>query len=213
MSNSKQVALPILILILLVGFMVSFRSFLLTYIVEPVALLFWALWRIVASVDQHIYWFALIGFCSILIIRLLPTGNDSSSGSAYKNRDKSLSRVEHWQILIKNATLGNAESRLLRDNLKGLLITIGAQDEQSEPIELEEILTRGENSLPLTAQQYLFPPVDREEKISIIQKINLMFLAPRWIRKWISKFVYQDNTLIDEILRRMEIELEINNEE
>ena len=213
MSNSKQFALPILILILLVGFMVSFRSFLLTYIVEPVALLFWALWRIVASVDQHIYWFALIGFCSILIIRLLSTGNDSSSGSAYKNRDKSLSRVEHWQILIKNATLGNAESRLLRDNLKDLLISIGAQDEQSEPIELEEVLTKGEISLPLAVQRYLFSPVDRGGKFSIIQKINLMFLAPRWIRKWISKFVYQDNTLIDKTLRWMEVELEINNEE
>jgi hypothetical protein len=213
MSNSKQFALPILILILLVGLMVSFRSFLLTYIVEPVALLFWALWRVIASVDQHIYWFALIVFCSILVLRLLPTENDSSSGSAYNDREKSLNRVEHWQTLIKDAVWGNEESRLLSDNLKDLLISIGAQDEQSEPIELEEIFMKGEKSLPLAVQQYLFSPVDRGGKFFIIQKINLMFLTPRWIRKWISKFIYQDYTLIDETLRWMEIELEINDEE
>lgn len=212
-NNYKQFALPILISILLVGLMVSFRSFLLAYVIEPIALLFWAFWRVIASVDQHIYWFALIVFCSILVLRLLPTGNDSSSASAYNDREKSLNRVEHWQTLIKNATLGNEESRLLRDNLKDLLISIGAQDEQSEPMELEDIFMKGEISLPLAVQQYLFSPVDNGGRFSIFQKINLIFLAPRWIRKWISKFIYQDNTLIDETIRWMEIELEINDEE
>ena len=213
MGNNKQFALPILITVLFVIFVASFRSFLLTNIVEPVALLFWALWRIITSVDQHIYWSVLIVFCSILALRLIPSGNDSSSGSAYNDREKSLIRVEHWQTLMRNAVLGNDESRRLRDSLKDLLRSIAAQDERSESIELEDVLTKGEIPLSLAVQQYLFPPADTGGKFFINQKINPMLRSPRWLRKWIGKFIYQDNTLIDEIIRWMETELEINDEE
>ncbi|MGW8316237.1 MAG: hypothetical protein ACWGNV_11595, partial [Bacteroidales bacterium] len=70
-----------------------------------------------------------------------------------------------------------------------------------ETRKLEEIFMKGEISLPLAVQQYLFSPIERGGKFSIFKKINLMFLTPRWIRKWTSKIIYQDYTLIDETLR------------
>ena len=212
MGNNKQLVSPILITILLVILVVSFRSFLMTNIVEPIALLFWALWRVITSVDQHIYWIALIVFCSILVLRLFPSGDDKPSGLIYNDRGKQLSRVEHWQTLMKDAVLGNDEGRRFHDSLKDLLISVVAQDERTDPFELEEVVAKGEVPLSLATQQYLFPPVGGHKKYHLNQKINIMFLTPRWLRKWTGKFVHQDYTSIDETLQWMETELEINDE-
>ena len=212
MRNNKQFALPILITVLLVILIVSFRSFLLTNIIEPIALLFWAFWRIITSVNQHVYWMALIVLCSMLFLRLFPSGDNKSSRSAYNDRGKSLNRVEHWQTLMKDSVLGNDKSRRLHDSLKDLLISIVAQGEEGDPIELEEFVAKGKVPLSLATQQYLYPPVERHGKFHLNQKINIMSLAPRWLRKWRGKFVHQDYTSIDEILRWMETELEIDDE-
>lgn len=212
MNNSKQFAIPILITILLVILIISFRSFLLTNIVEPVALLFWAVWRIIASVDQNVYWIVLIVFCSILVFRLFPSGRENSHELAYNYRDKSLDRVEHWRTLIKDAALGNSERRRLRDSLKVLLTTVVAQDEHSEPTGLEEGIANGKIPLPLTTQRFLYPQNGMHRSFSMNQQLNILSLAPRWLRRWAGKFIHQDHILIDETLRWMEIELEINDE-
>ena len=211
MGNNKQFAFPILIMLLLVILIVSFRFFLLANVVRPVALLLWALWRVISSVDQQIYWMGLIILCSILVLRLFPSDNNSTE-SAYRNRDKSLGRVEHWQTLIKDSTLGNNESKRLHDSLKDLLSTVVAEDEQSEPTKLENGITKGKSRLPFTSQTLLFPQNKTQKNLSIGLPPNPIFLLPRWLRSWASRFVRHDYTLIDETLRWMETELEINDE-
>jgi hypothetical protein len=197
---------------LFVSFIVIFRAFIFTNIVRPVALLFWALWRIVSSVNQNIYWVALIVLCLILILRILPFDQDISSRSIYNDRARSPARVEHWQTLIKAAVPGNDKSRLLRDSLRNLLISVISQDEQFNPIDLEKIIATGEAPISLAAQQYILPTGNRDRKFSIKQKMATLLLTPIWLRKWIGKFIHQDYTSIDETLRWMETELEINDE-
>jgi len=212
MRSHKQLVLQILIMTLLVSLIIIFRAFIFTNIVRPVALLFWALWRIVSRVHQNIYWAILIVLCLILILRILPTGQDTSFSSIYNDRDKSLARVEHWQTLIKAAISGNDKNRLLSDSLRKLLISVISQDEQFNPTDLEKIISTGGTPISLAAQQYIFPPGRRDRKVSIKQKITILLLTPKWLRKWTGKFIHQDYTSIDEILRWMETELEINNE-
>ena len=212
MGRYKKFMLPTLLIVLFVILVVSFRSFLRANFIEPIALLLWTLWHVISSVDQHIYWVILIVICSILAIRLLPSGIEDSHESAYSRIDQSPSRVDYWQSLIKNAALGSDENERLHDNLKNLLLTVVAQDERAEPVEIEDVIAKGKTPLPLTTQRLLFPQNGTRWKFPVGQQLKFLYLGPRWLRRWTNKFVHQDYTLIDETLRWMEIELELNDE-
>ena len=212
MDRFKDDFLPILILFLLVSLVIIFRSFLMAYIIEPVVLLCWVVWRILSGVDQNIYWIVLIVFCSILFIRLIPFGTDKSPHSAYDYTYNPLNRVEYWRTLIIDADLGKNESEYLQDSMKELLITVTTQVERSDPTDSEEMIVKGSASLPLAAQEYLFPSRRKHGRFSIHHQRNIKFLVPTWLRRWTRKFMHQDHSLVDEILRWMETELEINYE-
>jgi len=212
MDRIKKYVLPFLILFLLVSLIVIFRSFLMAYIFEPVALLCWVVWRIVSGVDQNIYWIVLIVICIILVIRLIFYKNDKPPNSAYNYTYKPLNRVEYWQTIIMDSDLGKNESEYLRDRLKELLIIVITQGERSDSADTAEIIGNGNASLPLAAHRYLFPSRGEHGMFSLNQQRNFMFLVPRWLRGWTRKFFHQDHSLVDEILKWMETELEINYE-
>lgn len=212
MDRIKKYVLPFLILFLLVSLIVIFRSFLMAYIFEPVALLCWVVWRIVSGVDQNIYWIVLIVICIILVIRLIFYKNDKPPNSAYNYTYKPLNRVEYWQTIIMDSDLGKNESEYLQDSMKELLITVTTQVERSDPTDSEEMIVKGSASLPLAAQEYLFPSRRKHGRFSIHHQPNIKFLVPTWLRRWTRKFIHQDHSLVDEILRWMETELEINYE-
>ena len=212
MDRLKKYMPPLLILILFVSLVVSFRSFLMINIIEPIALMCWAVWRIVSSVDQNALWIILIVFCSILFIYLFLSGKDNITSSAYHDTYNSLNRVDYWRTQIKNAALGKKENDELRDNLKELLITVIVREERSDSTDLEEIVEKGQVSLSLAAHQFLFSPKGKREIFSITHQLKAILLAPRWLRKWTMKLIRQDNTSIDEIIRLMEAELEISYE-
>lgn len=207
MDKIKSYLLPVLILSLIVGLAIGFRSFLMANIIEPVAVLFWLIWRTIASVDQSIYWTILIILCSILVIRLIPTEKENAQNPKYEYKYKSINRVEHWQTLIKNASLGKDETENLRGNLKRLLESAIGQEEKYDPTDLEKIVAREKATLSTRAQQFLAPLKGRGH-LSFIN--NLLGLSPEWLRKWMGKFVRQDTTSINEILDWMENEMEIN---
>ena len=187
MDRFKEDFLPILILFLLVSLVIIFRSFLMAYIIEPVVLLCWVVWRI-------------------------PFGTDKSPHSAYDYTYNPLNRVEYWRSLIIDADLGKNESEYLQDSMKELLITVTTQVERSDPTDSEEMIVKGSASLPLAAQEYLFPSRRKHGRFSIHHQPNIKFLVPTWLRRWTRKFIHQDHSLVDEILRWMETELEINYE-
>jgi len=182
----------------------------MAYIIQPIAVLFWAAWRALASVDQNIYWVLLVVFCAILVLRLIPEGKDRSASSAYNNTHKPLNRVEFWQAVFKDAALGKKESDFLRDNLRQLLLAVVAQTERSDLTESGEIIANEQAPLSPAARRYLFTSSERRGVFSRYDHRAIRFLAPRWFRKRTRIFVRQDETLIDEILRQMEADLEIS---
>ncbi|MFC1936038.1 hypothetical protein ACFLYP_00065 [Chloroflexota bacterium] len=184
----------------------------MAYIIEPIALLCWTVWRIASSVDQNIYWMLLIVSFSILVINLVLSGKHNAPRSAYTDKYRAPGRVENWQKLIENASLRKNETEHLRDELKNLLISVITQGARSDSINSEEIVEKVQESLPLAAHQFLFPPTRQRGISSIRHQLKSLLLAPRWLRKWTRKFISQDNTSIEEILRWMEIEMEINHE-
>lgn len=192
MGSNKKLLFPIIVFLLIV-LIATFRVFLLPYVIAPIALLFWAFWRVISSVDQTIYWILLIVTCALLVLRIIPSVREETPNPAYNAKKKSLNRVEHWQKLMKDAALGKDESKRLCESLEALLVNVAAQEEQSETTAIKDAIAEAKFPLALSKQR------------------SLLF-GPRWFRPWVSKFFPQDYTLIDETLRWMESELELNHD-
>src|SRR5512140_740144 len=60
MKSSSRLSLLLLILGLLFCLGILFRSWLLKGVVEPIAILFMYLWRVIQSVHQGVYWGILL---------------------------------------------------------------------------------------------------------------------------------------------------------
>lgn len=194
-----------LILSLFLGFAITFRAYLITNIFEPIAMLFWAAWRIVSSVHQNAYWIILIVICAIPVIRLIPFGQDMPS-SAYGDDYSSINRVEDWLMLVKNAPLGVDETEYLRNRLKRLL-------RSTQQLERFPSAKPDETSLPLTLRRFLFPTKDKHNKSPGDYRLQLLFLTPKWFRRWAGKKLQINNTEIDETLTWMESLMEINHDQ
>ena len=212
MEKFKKTILPFLMLALLVGLFISFRSFLMDYIIQPIALLLWAVWRIISSVDQNIYWIALIVFCTTLVIRLIPSEKDNSPSLAYSHTYKPPNRVEYWQTLIDESILGKNKSEYLRNRIKELSMTVISQVEQTAEMDADKMIATGIPSLPPAARQYLFPPNGKDGISSIKDQLDNNVFVPRCLRRWQRRYIQQNTAMLDEILTWMETELEISNE-
>lgn len=202
---------PFIVLSLFLGSAIIFRTFLITNIFEPIAMLFWAAWRIVSSVHQNIYWIILILICSIPVMRLIPFRRNTS-GSAYRDDYSPIERVEDWQTLMKNAPLGMAETGYLRDSLKRLLISV-QQLERFSSVKLDQIAVPEAASLPLAVRRFLFPAKEKDKMPSEDFRLQLLFLTPKWFRRWAGKVFQIDNSAIEETLMWMESLMEISNDQ
>lgn len=205
MNRNQKYILLVLALLIAIGLALVFRSFLMTYFIEPVALLVWVFWRIFSSLDQGIYWVVLIVICAILVARLLTLGRQRTPPSRYSSTYEPADRVEHWRLLISNASLGRYESKFLRDSLKRLLIAVITADERPNSHEISERLLLEDEFLSPEARRFLFPSKEKETSLS--------FFIPEWFRKRARIFNDQKYALIEEFLKSMETDLEISNEE
>ena len=213
MEMYKKSILPFLILALLTGLFVGFRSFLMDYIVEPIAYLFWAVWRIISSVDQNFYWIALIVICTILVIRRIPSEKDNSPSPAYIYKYKPPNRVEYWRTLIDESIRGKNKNEYLRYKIEELTMTIITQVERPATTGADEFMKTEILPLSPTARQYLFPSNGEDRVSSLKNWLSNDVVIPRWLRRGRRKHIQQYNAILDEILKWMETELEISNEE
>jgi len=197
---------PLLVPGLVLGLVIYFHTFLISYIFEPIALLFWALWRIIASVHQNYYWMILILISSILLIRFIPFTRNTS-GSAYPDERSSPNRVEDWLRLMKNSSDGTDETEFLRASLKRLLISI-YQVEQPHCMKMDEGVMPEALLLPEIVHRFLFPTKRKHDC-----RLQILLFIPKWIRSWASKVLQIDNTPIEEALVWMESVMEINNDQ
>jgi hypothetical protein len=100
----------------------------------------------------------------------------------------------------------------LRSNLKELLLAMIDQEEQSNPINSERIVSLGKASLPISAQDFLFPPKQKSKIFSGGLQLQSLISTPRWFRRWVRKSIQPDNTSIDEVLKWMESTMEISHD-
>jgi hypothetical protein len=210
MARLKKAFLPLLILITVISLVIGFRAFVMSNIIEPITIFFWAVWRLISSVDQNTYWMFLILVCVILVIYLTAAGRQRTPSSAYHETNTSLNRIEYWHKLIEDASLGDTERDYLRDNLLGLL---NAASNETQRLDSTLSTTTSEpSSLPAAVQKFLYPSKGKNGKGTPLRQMNFFFLAPKWLRRWLRKTFFKDHTLIDHILQTMEKQLELSNE-
>ena len=197
---------PLLVLGLVLGLIIYFRSYLLTNIIEPVAVIFWALWRIISSVHQNYYWTILILISSILLIRFIPFRR-IASGLAYPEEQSPPNRVEDWLRLMKKAPDGKHETEYLRASLKRLLISI-YQVDRSHSMKIDEAVMPEAVLLPETIHRFLFP-----EKKKHNFGLQILLLMPKLFRIWTNRVFQIDDSPIEETLAWMESMMEINNDQ
>ncbi len=209
MKAFREKPLPFLIPLLFLALIIGFRSFFMSYIINPIVLGFWMVWRTLSSLDQAIYWTALIIFCVLLFLRLIFYRQDKRPNLAYSYSYRAPNWVDYWRTLIDDALIGEYESEPLRESLSEVVIKIITQVEKPENMSTDEFIKEGTMSLPPAVQEYLFPQ-SGEHKTFLSQLRNKLFTS-RWVWWRKRKYIHEQNALMDEILKWMEAELEINN--
>ena len=206
MKSLNRIIMPLLVLFLLAGLVVRFRSYLLDYLIRPIALLAWGAWRTLLSVDQRFYWILLVIICGGLVFRLIPFWSKQKVKQVYRYAYRPPSQLEYWQALFKDRlSMGNGRDQL-RSSLRELAITLMAQDEKTEPSNAEMRINQKISLLPPRMREYLFPPGQEDG----IFTRNVQKRA--WFRKIRIKKEPKEDILIDATLQWMESELEIDHE-
>jgi hypothetical protein len=213
MESLKRYLLPFLVIVLLAGLVESFRSFLIAYIAEPIAVSGWTVVRILNSIDQHIYWIVLIAVCVLLVIRLVPRERDNIPRSTYTYSYRMPNRVESWKGLIGNAGLGDQDAEALRESLKKLLASALSEKQEPGTKELEELVVSERVRLSPRAKDFLFPSEGSGRKHPHGSWFNIFLFLPERLRKLPGNLAQKDLAALDEILAYLETEMEIRHDQ
>ena len=189
---------PALAVTVLAAVVVAFRGTIVSLILEPLAWLLWAGWRLLASVDQQIWWVLVALACAVPVIRLFnsqlrlhdvdrpPEAWESSPGG----------RVEHWISRAARLAESEAGRRALRADLESLAASVGETTRMSLPPDL----TR--ERAPARQASLATPPHSLAERAAA----ELVGLLPGYRRR-------ADLQAIERILNWMEGALEIRHDE
>ncbi len=213
MDKPVKYALVIVLLSLLLGIVLLFPAVIEKIVIEPVAVVAWAIWRVVASVHQEVYWAGAIILCLAFLIRMLPPGRSAAHGPAYHLKPMPRARVERWQVLFKDAALGDEEKAALRDALADLVAAAVSDGQQLALSEVKERLKTGMVPLPPAAYQYLFPGPAGDGGLAGRLRHAVLSGGPRWLRRWIHEADDSNHCPLDELLHWMEWNMEIKHDE
>lgn len=180
-------------LLVLVGLAFWTRTFFITYMIEPIARIFWLIYRTLLSVDQEIYWVLLILSALLLTIQMVPDRTEPSIRSAYQYTVQENDRVAYWESLLKAAQKSERDQLALRRNLEVLQRSISAQFSETDE------------------EGILMPPF----KIGFRQRIQAVWKSLTLSRISQGKEAPRATELekcVDDILKSMETILEIHHD-
>lgn len=132
MKIPRRAILFPLALVSLLGLAIWNRAFLITWLIEPIARIFWLIYRTFLSVDQETYWILLILAAITLAILVIPIHTESSLRSAYQYSVHENDRVAHWDTLMKSAIKSESDHAVLQRNLETLQRSINGQSKGND---------------------------------------------------------------------------------
>ena len=201
----------ILGLFLLVGF--SFPSFVQDNFITPIALVLWLCWRILRSVDQQVYWIALIfSVAMYALIRLYrwALGVDTLEQTQSLAPNAALEHIRNWRASIRLTDFKIDRSNTLAHNLATMLAAVYASKQlHVTQYEIYSALEQREMPLPEPIYTFLFPAQSSGAKRSIKQMLrSLRDIPRRQIRRWTGREKAEYYQLLDQVLQFMESVME-----
>ncbi|MBN1265302.1 MAG: hypothetical protein JXA25_07400 [Anaerolineales bacterium] len=206
MNRLKRILYPLLILILIIGLIIVFRSYLMENFIRPVALLLWRIWLGVISVDQRTYWFLLIFICGFLALRLIPRRKELTANRIYQFSCQLPGRVEHWRNLILKSGSRNNSHDQPRASLQRLSIRILTEGVKTDRPDADEWIASEIETIPPEVKAFLFP---EEGKNNVSRPGKKLRLRNYWPGR---KNTPRETELIEKTIQWLENELEIQNE-
>jgi hypothetical protein len=210
MTADKQKRILLLFGLLVIGtlLMIRFRLFLWSNLVEPIALLFWAGWKVILSVDQQIYWQLLIWGSVFYFLRFLPTQKERSTAYGEKENGKSIKGLAYWQSMVSSAANDVDKRALLRHDLEKILILGLSNQERMDKEEIKKRLSSHQIECPEFIYAFFYP--DQQDEKSFYKKnMQSHYFLPAWLRNLNHREKIQYHHTLSAILQWMEQTLEV----
>ena len=133
-KNINKSTYLFLLLCLFLVLSIFFRSLLMKNFIEPIAILFWAFWQIISSLDQRVILGILIMVCLVIMIGLFPMEIEKQAKNSFGDQHELVGRIIYWQTLTFNSLLERNKFEYLRSDMNKLLISFIAQNERLDPL-------------------------------------------------------------------------------
>ncbi len=218
MKISPRLSLSLLLLGLLLCLGILFRSTLFEYVVQPVAILFMVLWRVIRSVHQGVYW-GILSFSALiyasyhLFFRRLqkpaaheeirPTGSNAT-----------LENVRYWRTMILATQDEIEKPNILKRQLREMLASVLANKQPgNSTVEMYNSLKLHKIPVPQNIYAFLFPEESSTLHRSFTQSLQAIWQAPRrWFGRWKDHEVDDYHRSIEQVIAYMESCMEIEND-
>jgi hypothetical protein len=196
---------------LLIGF--SFPAFVQDNFVIPIALVLLLAWRIVQSVDQHVYWVALIfAVVAYALIRLFrwAYGGDTVGPTQSLDSNAVLKQISDWQTSIRLSGFEIDPSNWLERSLARMLVDLYASKQlHVTKYEIYSALEQRQMPLPEPVYTFLFPAQSSGAKRSIKQLFRHWRGIPRrQFRRWTGREKTEYYQRLEQALKFMESVME-----
>jgi len=211
-SAHKTLAITFFLVFVII-LVIFFRPFLQTNIVEPLVLVIWLIFRVIASVDQKIYWGILVFLSCYLIIRNFVVKTESSTGFAKTLPKEPVRGVEFWRSAFESATYEKENFHLLRQNMKDLLVSAVMQKEHLTNTQAQTALDDKQLPLPDSVYAFIYPPKSSGNSWGKNFNSWVAQHIPVALRRWNSGAAREHYQSINEVLQWMETYLEMKNEQ
>jgi hypothetical protein len=215
MKISRRMVVGILLagLVLAAGFLL--RSVILENFVRPVALLLWVVNRLLASVDQVVYWVGLILAALFITLSRIAARPMDLGEIHYTAENATLQNMNQWRALILLTRDETDRPNPLRQSLASLLKNVYASKQPNQvPWEVNEALERGDIPLPEPIRAFLMIHQAQNTRPSWLQRVrHISQLPSRWVRHWTGQDVTDYYSSIAEVISFMEKQLESDDDE
>lgn len=185
------------------------RSYLHANFVQPIALFLWAAWRVMASVNQNVYWTLLLVLGLLPLIWTMFSDKGSVTRSAYHQEPLPPGRVEHWELLLAGANGSQKDRERLHEEWDRLLQSVEAQEGRSEQNDGSRDARDPTGSSPEVPRQMA---TAAPERWHAPQVPGIFLLLPDSLQRRMSRFMKTDDRWIRESLRWMESALDNPND-
>jgi hypothetical protein len=186
MKISRRTSLLIILLGLALLLGILFRAFLFDNIIKPLAILFWVLRRILLSVNENVYWGALIFVALVAAFIRFSRPAPEPASPPLSEVNATLNEIDSWRTSIWLTGKEIDKFNSLKQNLGWTLASLYAPTQPGKALwQIYEAMQQRQIPLPPPIYDFLFPVRTPARQRSFRQVLEIIRRAPgKWIRQW-----------------------------